>query len=62
MTRDPLGRMLFILTYFHPIVATHCTYVFFSFTNDMHIVSPISNVVLVFLQLYAKFVTLGLSI
>jgi len=60
MTRDPLGRMLFILTYF--LVVTHRTYVFFSFTNDMHIVSRISNVVFVFLQLYAKFVTLGFSI
>jgi hypothetical protein len=62
MTRDPLGRMLFILAYFHHVVATHFTYVFISFINDMHIVSPISNAVLVFLQLYVKFITLGLSI
>jgi hypothetical protein len=47
MTRDPLGIMLFILTYFHHVVATHLMF-FFSFTNDMHIVSPISNVVLFF--------------
>ncbi len=38
-------------------------YFFFSsFTNDMHIVSHISNVVFFFLQFYAKFVALGLSI
>jgi hypothetical protein len=62
MTSDPLGRMLFILAYFDLVAATHLTYVFFSFANDMHIVSPISNTVLVFLQLYVKFITLGLSI
>jgi hypothetical protein len=52
---DPLGGTLFALVHLHSlcfIVATHLTCVFPLLVDDMHIISPTSNVVPIFLQLY----------
>jgi hypothetical protein len=60
-----LGKTLFTLTYFHvfcPTVKAHLTYVYPLFTNDMHIIGYILDMVRTFLQLQVKFVTLRLSI
>jgi hypothetical protein len=60
---DALQGVLFTLTHFCPlcpIATTHLTCVFPSLTNGMHIASPASNVILVFLRLQKKFTPLKL--
>jgi hypothetical protein len=60
-----LGVVLFALAHFCifcPIVATHPTYVFPLLVDDMHIISPTSNVLFVFLWLLEEFGTLRLLV
>jgi hypothetical protein len=50
--KDPLGGVLFVLAHLralHPTTTTHPTCVFPLLANDMHIVGPTLDVVLVFL-------------
>lgn len=52
-----MGETLFAIIHFcvfNPIDVTCPTCVFFSFVDDMHIVGPTSNVVLVFLTIISK--------
>jgi len=58
------GDPLFTLVHFCAfclIIVVHFTCVFLSLADDTHIISPTSNVVLVFLQLQQEFLTLRLS-
>jgi hypothetical protein len=65
MIRVPLSGTLFAIANFHTLHHTktiHLTCVFPSLVNNIYIVGHVSNVVLTFLCLQAKFSTLGFSI